>query len=115
MKLEPLIHEENLKRLRKLLTRAPREDPHLLGIMRIAVAFRAYWSAGQGPTRSAPGLTQHHIGFAFGARGSGVGSACRAARRRHHRPAGPAIPCVLGHHDGGNDVSDRRAHDPRFP
>ncbi|MGC1925902.1 MAG: hypothetical protein WA706_19080 [Pseudolabrys sp.] len=42
MKLEPLIHEENLKRLRKLLTRAPREDPHLLGIMRIAVAFRAF-------------------------------------------------------------------------
>jgi hypothetical protein len=40
MKLEPL-HEENLKRLRKLLTRSPREDPHLLGIMRIAVAFRA--------------------------------------------------------------------------
>ena len=32
-----------------------------------------------------------------------------------HRPAGTAVPCVLGHHDGGDDVSDRHAHDPHLP
>ena len=59
MKLEPLIHEENLKRLRKLLTRAPREDPHLLGIMRIAVAFRAI--GGLDKAQLGPLRVQHNI------------------------------------------------------
>ncbi|MGB3657613.1 MAG: DUF2182 domain-containing protein [Pseudolabrys sp.] len=59
MKLEPLIHEENLKRLRKLFTRAPREDPHLLGIMRIAVAFRAI--GGLDKAQLGPLRVQHNI------------------------------------------------------
>ncbi|MGB9056140.1 MAG: DUF2182 domain-containing protein [Pseudolabrys sp.] len=59
MKLEPLIHEENLKRLRKLLTRAPHEDPHLLGIMRIAVAFRAI--GGLDKAQLGPLRVQHNI------------------------------------------------------
>ncbi|MGC1764894.1 MAG: DUF2182 domain-containing protein, partial [Pseudolabrys sp.] len=59
MKLEPLIHEENLKRLRKLLPRAPREDPHLLGIMRIAVAFRAI--GGLDKAQLGPLRVQHNI------------------------------------------------------
>ena len=61
MKLEPLIHEENLKRLRKLLTRAPREDPRLLGIMRIAVAFRAI--GGLDKAQLGPLRVQHNIIF----------------------------------------------------
>ena len=91
--------------------------------MRIAVAFRAIGDTALDKAQLGP-LRLQHIGFAFGARGSGVGSACLAARRRHHEydnglashgPACTAVLCVLGRHDGGNDVSDRRAHDPRFP
>ena len=57
--MERLIHEENLKRLRKLLTRAPREDPHLLGIMRIAVAFRAI--GGLDKAKLGPLRVQHNV------------------------------------------------------
>ena len=115
MKLERLIHEENLKRLRKLLTRAPREDPHLLGIMRIAVAFRAI--GGLDKAQLGPLRLQHNIilvlllALAAAAWAVLVWQPGDATSR----PVGPAIPCVLGHHDGGNDVSDRRAHGPRFP
>jgi predicted metal-binding membrane protein len=48
-----------LKRLRKLLTRAPREDPRLLGIMRIAVAFRAI--GGLDKAQLGPLRLQHNI------------------------------------------------------
>ena len=30
-------------------------------------------------------------------------------------PARAAVPGDLGHHDGGHDVSGRRAHDPHLP
>ena len=78
---------------------------------------------GGGPTRFTHASTQRPIGFAFGARGSGLGSPCLAARRRHHEYDGSgyagstsaAVPCDVGCHDGGNDVADRRAHDPHFP
>ena len=33
----------------------------------------------------------------------------------NHGPARAAVPGDLGRHDGGHDVSDRRAHDPHFP
>jgi hypothetical protein len=44
---------------------------------------------GGGPTRFTHASTQRPIGFAFGARGSGLGSPCLASRRRHHEYDGP--------------------------
>src|SRR5262245_6542196 len=97
----------------------PREIEMILAS--IAVYLR--YGDGQSATTSTLASTQRGIGFAFGACGSGLGSSCLAARRRHHGhdglgypgPACAALPCDLGGHDGGNDVSDRRAHDPHFP
>ena len=62
MKLERLIHEENLKRLRKLLTRAPCEDPHNLpGIMRIVVAFRGIGARALDKAQLGPLRLQHNV------------------------------------------------------
>ena len=80
---------------------------------------------GQGGGRSsARSIPQHHIVFAPRARGSGVGGTCVAGPQHHdlhddglayHGPTCTAVPCDLGSHDGGNDVADCCAHDPRFP
>jgi|SRR6476469_8653907 hypothetical protein len=86
--------------------------------------FAVYLGYGdeQGPTRSTLASTQRHIGFALGARVSGLGIPCLAALRRHNGydcldcvgSASAAVPRDVGSNDGGNDVADRRAHDPHF-
>ena len=103
---------------------APREDPNnLSGIMRIAVAFRAIGDTTLDKAQPAPLRLEHNVilvlllAFAAAAwavlvwqQGDGTMDMTMASP-----PAGTAVPCVVGRHDGGNDVSDRHAHDPHLP
>ena len=71
-----------------------------------------------------PTATQPHPGPAPGAGAGRLGAARVAERRRGHGygdgladdgHARAAVPGDLGGHDGGDDVPDRRPHDPHLP